>query len=215
MKSLILKDLYNISHGIKSLLFILVIFTLAFSSYQNVGAIIFMCSMVGTMRISTTFAFDDVSGWNRYALVTPISKKDLARGKFAVLLLFCLVSTLAGLAVSCLLIVLKTPGIPGADILGELAVESLAAFGISFLLGCTSIPLTFRFGTEKGRLCLPLAYAAFSVILLTCHKLSVPLGIRISETLLVTLLACSPAAALLWGFAMYLVSCRILACHDI
>lgn len=75
MKSLILKDLYNIGHNAKSMLFILVIFAVAFIPTSGVEGYIFMCAILCSMMIVTTFSFDDTSKWTRYAMITPISKK--------------------------------------------------------------------------------------------------------------------------------------------
>ena len=45
------------------------------------------------MMIVTTFSFDDNSKWTRYAMIMPVSKKELVGGKFIVLAIFCAVGS--------------------------------------------------------------------------------------------------------------------------
>lgn len=96
MKSLILKDLYNIGHNTKSMLFILAVFAVAFIPTSGVGAYIFICGILCSMMIVTTFSFDDNSKWTRYAMIMPISKRDLVIGKFIVLAIFCAIGSVFG-----------------------------------------------------------------------------------------------------------------------
>ena len=49
MKSLILKDLYNIGHNTKSMLFILAVLAVAFIPTSGVGAYIFICGILCSM----------------------------------------------------------------------------------------------------------------------------------------------------------------------
>lgn len=77
MKSLVLKDLFNIGHNAKSMLFILVVFAVALIPFSGVEGYIFVCAILCSMMIVTTFSFDDSSKWTRYAMIMPVSKKEL------------------------------------------------------------------------------------------------------------------------------------------
>lgn len=95
MKSLILKDLYNIGHNAKSMLFILFVLAAAFIPTSDAeGGYIFVCAVICSMMIVTTFSFDDNSKWLRYAMVMPVSRKDVVAGKFVVLTIFCVTGSL-------------------------------------------------------------------------------------------------------------------------
>lgn len=61
MKSLVLKDLFNIGHNAKSMLFILVVFAVALIPFSGVEGYIFVCAILCSMMIVTTFSFDDSS----------------------------------------------------------------------------------------------------------------------------------------------------------
>lgn len=121
MKSLVLKDLFNIGHNAKSMLFILVVFAVALIPFSGVEGYIFVCAILCSMMIVTTFSFDDSSKWTRYAMIMPVSKKELVAGKFMVLAIFCAIGSLFGLIIGFIgglitdKIVLDIVGIGDAD----------------------------------------------------------------------------------------------------
>lgn len=131
MKSLILKDLFNIGHNAKSMLFILVVFAIALIPFSGVEGYIFVCAILCSMMIVTTFSFDNNSKWTRYAMIMPVSKKELVVGKFVVLTIFCAVGSLFGLVIGSIggfamrKITFDLAGI------GELLFLALAAWVIS------------------------------------------------------------------------------------
>ena len=149
MKSLVLKDLLNIGHNAKSMLFILLVFAIALIPFSGVEGYIFVCAILCSMMIVTTFSFDDNSKWTRYAMIMPVSKKELVGGKFIVLAIFCAVGSLFGLVVGSIggLITNKiTLDLIG---IGELLFLTLISWVIALIFGSMSIPLVFKFGAEK------------------------------------------------------------------
>lgn len=209
MKSLILKDLYNIAHNAKSMLFMLVVLAAVFISTSGVEGYVNICTIMCSMMIVTTFSFDDYSGWARYAMITPVSRKDLVAAKFIVLSIFCVVGSLFGLVISSAagLIMKQVPFDPAA--FGELLLLALAAWAISFILGSISIPFVFKFGVEKGRVLLIVSYIVPAGICFGLYQTLVMSGVEITERLVFTLLCCSPIAAVVWCYAMYQISYRI------
>lgn len=149
MKSLVLKDLFNIGHNAKSMLFILVVFAVALIPFSGVEGYIFVCAILCSMMIVTTFSFDDSSKWTRYAMIMPVSKKELVAGKFMVLAIFCAIGSLFGLIIGFIgglitdKIVLDIVGI------GELLFLTLVAWVISLIFGSMSIPLVFKVWRRK------------------------------------------------------------------
>ena len=96
------------------------------------------------MMIVTTFSFDDSSKWTRYAMIMPVSKKELVAGKFMVLAIFCAIGSLFGLIIGFIgglithKIVLDIVGI------GELLFLTLGAWVISLIFGSMSIQVWRR-----------------------------------------------------------------------
>ncbi len=211
MKSLILKDLYNIGHNAKSMLFILVLLAVAFLPTSGSAGYIVTCAVLCSMMVVTTFSFDEHSKWGRYAMIMPIARKGLVAGKFVVLAVFCAVGSLFGLAVGTVgeLVIKKVPFM--SDTIGQLPFLALAAWAIAFVMGSMAIPLVFRFGAEKGRMLLLVSFLVPSAIGAGIYRLLVLLGIAVTQRFVFVLVCCSPAIAFLWCFAMYQISCRIFA----
>lgn len=215
MKSLILKDLYNIGHNVKSMLFILVVFAVALIPTSGVAGYIFVCAILCSMMIVTTFSFDDNSKWARYAMIMPVSKKDLVAGKFIVLAIFCLLGSLFGLVVGSIAgLTIKSISFDLAGI-GELLFLALTAWVVSIIYGSMSIPLVFKFGAEKGRVLLLISFLFPAALCFGIYQLFVILGIELTEHFMFALLCCSPIIALIWCYVMYQISYRIFTKQEL
>lgn len=209
MKSLILKDLYNIENSVKSLLFTFVVMAVAFIPTSNLAGYIVMCAIVCSMMVATTFAFDDHSKWTRYAMIMPVSKKDLVAGKFIVLIIFCMTGTLFGLVVSFMAGLAM--GKVTFDFAGvtEILFFAMVALAISLTIGSTFIPLIFKFGTEKARMLLVASLLIPAGICFGIYLLLGILEINLTEQFVFLLICCSLIIALFWCYVMYQISCRI------
>lgn len=215
MKSLILKDLYNIGHNVKSMLFILVVFAVALIPTSGVAGYIFVCAILCSMMIVTTFSFDDNSKWTRYAMIMPVSKKDLVAGKFIVLAIFCLVGSLFGLVVGSIAgLTIKSISFDLAGI-GELLFLTLTAWVVSIIYGSMSIPLVFKFGAEKGRVLLLISFLFPAALCFGIYQLFIILGIELTEHFMFALLCCSPIIALIWCYVMYQISYKIFTKQEL
>lgn len=220
MKSLILKDIYNIMHNMKALVLMLFIFLFITIPQGGAAAYVITCCILCAMMVVTTFSFDENAKWEKYAMIMPISRKDLVLSKFVILLCFCLFGTVFG----------GVLGIAGSAIIGrfhitsasewqELLAVCLAGVAISFFLGSLVIPLLFKFGAEKAR---TLMLAAFLLPVLLClglYYLLRSFGIELTDSVVLLLTCISPLVLLLWTAAMYRISfgifkkSRILTYH--
>lgn len=211
MKSLILKDLYNIGNSVKSLLFTFIVMAVAFIPTSNLAGYIVMCAIVCSMMVATTFAFDDYSKWTRYAMIMPVSKKDLVAGKFIVLIIFCMTGTLFGLVVSFMAGLAM--GKVTFDFAGvtEILFFAMVALAISLTIGSTFIPLIFKFGTEKARMLLVASLLIPAGICFGIYLLLGILEINLTEQFVFLLICCSLIIALFWCYVMYQISYRIFS----
>lgn len=209
MKSLILKDLYNIGHNAKSMLSILMVLAVALIPTSGVSAYIFVCANLCSMMIVTTFSFDDNSKWTRYAMIMPISKKDLVASKFIVLLIFSAIGTVFGLILGTVGGIITSKITMNLTNIYELLILSLIAFVVAMIFGSVSIPLVFKFGAEKGRMLLLISFLIPSAIGFGLYQLFYALGIVLSEQNVIILLCCSPVIAFLWVYVTYQISCKI------
>lgn len=215
MKSLILKDLYNIGHNAKSMLLILLVFAIGLIMVSGVESYIISSGVLCSMMIVTTFTFDDHCKWSKYALVMPICKKDIVKAKFIVLIIFCIagscVGTIFGVAggVAMHKMALSMEGIVTMLFMGFVGLI------VSVIFGSMSIPLVFKYGAEKGRMLLLISFAVPLGICFMVYEILMMLGVKITDQLIFTILCASPLIAAILIYTMYRISCRIFYKQEI
>ena len=133
MKSVVLKDLYNMRGNGKSVLISFLILAVAMAS-TGVG-VLYSGAILCSSLIVSTFAYDDRCDWAKYAVVMPISRNELVAGKYAMLTLL----VVGGMAVSFLASLVSnaiTGQIPlNQSGLQELLISTLAALVFATLVG--------------------------------------------------------------------------------
>lgn len=197
------------------MLFILVVFAVAFIPTSGVTGYIFACAILCGMMIITTFSFDDSSKWAQYAMIMPVSKKDLVAGKFIVLVIFCFAGSLFGLVGGSIGgLIMKKISFDLAGI-GDLLFLAVAAWIIALIFGSMSIPLVFKFGAEKGRVLLVVSFLVPAAICVGVYQLLIILGVALTDRFVFALLCCAPIIALIWCYAAYQISCRIFAKQEL
>ncbi len=147
MKGLLKKDLYMIWAYGRMLLLISALF-LAMSVFapaeENFFFVIYPVLLGGVLPV-TLLSYDERFGWNRYCDTMPLSRKQIVNERF----LMSLLSFLALYALTLLVqAVVLLPRGRAAD-LGQLAAV-LPCFGL--LAPAIMLPVTLRWGVEKGRL---------------------------------------------------------------
>lgn len=215
MKSLILKDLYNIGHNAKSMLMILLVFAVGLIMTSGVESYIISCGILCSMMIVTTFTFDDNSKWSKYALVMPVQRKDIVAAKFIVLIIFCAVGVFVGLVF----------GMAGGLAMHKLVLDmenimtllfmGLAGMVVSVIFGSMSIPLVYKFGAEKGRMLLLISFIIPAAICFIIYEILTAVGVAITDQLVFIILCCSPFIALVWSYIMYRISYGIFRKQEI
>ena len=144
MKDLLRKDLYVLSTTLKSTLLLWMIFPLvALFSPENSSFILYTGLIAGTLS-STLISYEEREKWPMFVGTLPISKKQVVTARYAFTLLMIIAATLIG-AVIFLTYVLR--GSP------EYASPALLVqnFATSLLMPSLLLPVTYRFGVEKGR----------------------------------------------------------------
>lgn len=215
MKSLILKDLYNIGHNAQSMFLILLVFAVLLIPSSNPVNYIIISGIMCSMMIVTTFVFDDNSKWTRYAMIMPVSKKDLVKSKFAVLFAFCAAGTLIGLILEMIGGLLLHRITVSAESLSTLLLGALIGLSIAEIYGSMSIPLAFKFGSERGRMLLLISFLIPTAIYFGVYKLIILAGVTLTDRLVFILLCCLPFMALLWNYVMYRISYAIFSQQEL
>lgn len=216
MKSLILKDIYNIMHNMRSLALLLVLFIVLMVPQGGPSAYLITSCLLCSMMVMTTFSFDNTSKWEKYALVMPITKKDLVAAKFLVLLLFCIFGVVSGLVLGVAGgLLFKSFHLNSADDWLMLLMVAAAGLAIGIFFGSLVIPLLFKFGAEKARMLSIAAFAAPTAIGLGLYRLLAVFGISISDKFVTKLLYLSPLLVILWAYLMYRISLHIFQNQDL
>lgn len=214
MKSLVLKDLYTVLHNSKAFLVMIVAmgFFLSFTSEGSGGFYTIFCCIMCAMLVVTTFSFDNLCNWEPYAMILPITRRDVVKGKFALLLLVSAAGALVGFALS----VLTSTVLPGLTLdLKEQAFYLFPGFSIALFMGSLSIPLIFKFGAEKARLLLMASFALPAVALVLILRALEKVGVSLTDQMVIGFFSLSPVLVLVFAFLMYLISCRIFEAKEL
>ena len=151
MKGLILKDLYNIKNYVRTIFFILLIMSVLVIKDNMISFLyIFYSSFICVKLISSTFSLDEYCGWNKYCLITPVSRKQIVLSKFITMGIF----SLSGLILSTFIeIIIKVSFYKiSIDSIINIIVLFIVSFLASLFFGSIVILFTYKMGTEKSRL---------------------------------------------------------------
>lgn len=212
MKSLIIKDLYNIGHNAKSMIFILLVLAFGLIPSSGTEGYIIMSGILCSMMIITTFSFDDQSKWLKYAMVMPVTKKDIVISKFIVLLIFSTIGAVTGLVIGAIGGTILHKGVfSNVNNMLSLLFTGVLSLVISEFAGSMSIPLLFKFGAEKARILMLVSCLIPAAIFFGIYKLFILMGVSFTDQTIFILLCCSPFLALVWNFFMYKISYALFA----
>ena len=213
MKSVVLKDLYNMRGNGKSVLISFLILAVAMAS-TGVG-VLYSGAILCSSLIVSTFAYDDRCDWAKYAVVMPISRNELVAGKYAILTLL----VVGGMAVSFLASLVSnaiTGQIPlNWNGLQELIFSALTALIFALVYGSVAIPLILRFGAEQGRVLLVAALLVPAAVCFVAYQIGKWLGIVLTDQGVVLLVCGAAVAALVWMAVSYRISCGIFAKQEL
>ncbi len=147
MKGFLYKDLALFRNLGKSYLFILAVFFVLtlLHIYPPVFMFMMLSLLIG-MFPSTSFSYDELAKWDRFAASVPGGRKKVVQGKYIFALLVALGILATGLLLTLPLAFLSDE--PPSRLLFSCV---LSASGTLFL-NAVMLPLLFHFGPQKGRL---------------------------------------------------------------
>ncbi len=166
MKAMIFSDLITSKNSVFQLLGI----TLFVSVFIAVGtgtlvtAVACMATMVPFMYLFSISAYDEQNGWERFRLTLPISRRQVAYGRYASMFIIMLVSLVVSFVVG-VLIGLIAEALPSGMLdkgisLSEWGVQAIFSVGIMtqaiiLVAAAVSLPFIMRFGVTKGSRLVP------------------------------------------------------------
>lgn len=142
MIGLIKKDFLLIKNNIK--LIVVIFFIFIVMSLQGSFDISFIVPFIVTMLFISTFSYDEYNKWDSYAVTLPNGRKNIVKSKYIASLILTVLSIIITIIIS--LIISK-------DITKTL--ETILGVFISIIImESIMYPLIFKYGIEKGRICL-------------------------------------------------------------
>lgn len=207
MKGLLIKDLCNLKQIGRQTLLVLAVMAAWCAFLNNAQIFSMMMALYSMMLMFTAMSYDEMANFDKYALTLPVTRADLVRTKYVLLVLLFGAGMLVGLLGEGIFFLLR-----GA---GELTVleqtMSLFTVAVFYLLGfLVLIPVIFRLGMEKARLFLSLIFVAMFGLIWAGVMLARSLEIEITEGMVIGAIAAGVLLTAACFFLSYRVSLRIV-----
>ena len=179
--------------------FFLVYTLLAVTGVMRAAIMYTMTVLIGMMLPMSTFAYDDLARWNKYAAATPAGRRGIVAGKYV----FSLLAILAAAAVSALLLTTVVVLEPELGPLDEGLIGLLVCALIAVIINAVMLPVLVKFGAEKSRLISIIIFVAIFGGILLLGQLAESLeGIVIPEWFFLAL----PGLLVLVAVGGYIIS---------
>ncbi len=207
MTGLLLKDLLSLKKAGSRIAVFMVMYIIIFASSGNLTFLSAMITIIMTMFVLNTFAYDELCKWDYFALSLPVTKRQIVLSKYALAFLFALFGVLVSL------LIYLSKGQINLEITATLCIVS----AISLLISSVMLPLIFKLGTQKARIWMVLIFLLPSVGITLLGNLgwklstNVPVSNSTVETLIVLAL---PAALIIFALS-YFLSCNIFSRKEI
>ncbi len=150
MKGLLLKDYYEIRNQFGIIIPLIAVYAVVTSfigddfifsgSYVLVGMVTMLLAMLPT----SSFAFDEWSGWDQYGLTMNITRKQIVDAKYVLIFITAGVIFLADLLIFVLY----------GEEFGFASVVAFVFAGLTLPINGIMTPAIFKWGSEKGRMIL-------------------------------------------------------------
>ena len=148
MRGLLQKDLY-VMLGQGRTYLVLVAFYLVLTLVGAFDASFFsgFIVLVMTMLPMSTFTYDDMARWPKFAAATPAGRRGVVQGKY----LFALCTLAASVVALLVMDLVYCAGRGGFSQLPDILVAGAACAVVGLFMDLILIPILFKFGSEKGR----------------------------------------------------------------
>lgn len=184
MKGLIIKDILNLKNYGRSILLIVAFYGVFSYVTNDAGFLGGMIVLLMTMMSVSSFSYDDLAKWDKYALSLPISRKDMVMSKYLLSIIFIAFGT-----VLSFVIVFAMSNIKNSVNLWELILQTYSLSAVAIIFISVLMPLLYKFGVEKSRIMIMAVFAIPTLLVVLLSKLGIA---KPSEDQLMFLLKISP-----------------------
>ena len=210
MSGLVWKDFYVLRKTFKSYLVILLVYVVLTAAKVFDASLLsgFLALLITMMPISS-FGYDDLARWDRYAAALPVGRRCIVRSKYVFTLLIAAAALVLGLGLGAAVAALQL----GDSSLGELMTVSIVCIAVGLLLNAVMMPFLFRYGAEKSRAIMLAVFVVVfggGMLLLKSVDSSTLASVeRLFSTGGMAAVAAVAGAVLLCLLASYCISCGI------
>jgi ABC-2 type transport system permease protein len=207
MSGLVLKDLCVLKKAVRSYVVILLVYAvLTATGMLDTSFLSGFLALLITMMPISSFSYDDLARWDRYAAALPVGRRGIVQSKYVFTLLISAGALVLGLGVSGIAAALRW----GDSSLPELIIVNIACIAAGLFLNAVILPFLFRYGAEKSRMIL---LAVFVVVfgggmLLLKFVGSTTLA-AVEQVFSAGGMAAAAVAGLLCLLVSYFISCHI------
>ena len=206
MKGLILKDLMNLRRYSRTIWAIIALYAVMMVTMDNVNFLGGMIILLFTMMSVTSFSYDSLAKWERYAVTLPLSRAQIVRSKYVLSLILALMGALISLIAAVVFSFFK-PGNLLESVLSAYVLFIIALFFMAVLL-----PLIYKFGVEKSRIMIILVAAAPTAAVVALGQM----GIKLPDISTVQwILYLSPVVMAGIYYLSYRISCGVFGKKDL
>ncbi len=196
MKSLLIKDIYNLKQQGKIYL-ILIGFWLMFSILYKEDYLFSGVMMIFTVLIPiNSMAYDEKANFYKYSLTMPVSRTDIVASKYLLSLICALFSIVISAAIGAVLS--KNPT--------ESILTSVTSMSIGITLAALILPFIFKLGVEKGRLIMIVLFLVPTAVIMFFSNTTIKPP---SEEVVMQWMHLSPVIALAVIAISFFISTRI------
>ncbi len=205
MSGLLLKDLLNLKRLAKQYLVILAAMFVWGAFMKNAYFVSMYVVLCGSMVVLTSFSYDEYAHFEKYALTMPITRDTLVKEKYLLLLMLVGGGTALGIGLGAVLTVILKESIL------ELNISGLAIGAIFLVVYSVIVPLIYKMGVEKARMCMVGIYIGlFALVFGTLKLVQLGNGLRLPGYLGVLLPAAGVLAVVVIFVCSFWISLRIV-----
>lgn len=214
MKGLVIKDVLNLAKYLKTVFFVMVLYAVIFIPNNMGSAVSGMVILMMTMSVITSLSYDEMAKWDKYALTMPISRKDIVKSKYVVMVLLSLIGSLMGILLG------SVAGFISHNlVISQVVAENCVVFAVAVIMGSMILPLLYRFGVERSRILMILVFLIPTFLVVGGIYLAKNFGLSmtvINEKALITGLSVGlPILLVVSLVCSYFVSVKIYSKKDL
>lgn len=166
IKGLIIKDLLQLKSYKKTLIIFITIFILTSITQESesaiAGMLVIMLTLGFGMFSMATFNYDEMSKADRYILTFPLTKKDVVKARYILVIVATIIGSIVGIAISMVILLIMNQSIPNLLDLISIGLGGILAIGI---VEAIQIPCVYKLGAEKGRIQMFIITVAVALLL--------------------------------------------------